>query len=236
MRNQTGEVRCYLRTTSFTRPRSITQKKIGITFIQRAMKHLATHGQTEALTLNSIVFGGHPYWEVVDVGLAGGESAYGVVGLMGNASEYEETNGDPASISGYSPSIRRGAQGGSRPTDFQAGLSRSNARESNATIRVVMLEDPVSDLAGDFDFNGEVNFLDFLNLANHFGDEQERFAKYHRGDANGDLKTDFQDFLILANSFGATSSDVSAVPEPSSSLLALLVVFPLLLARRRRTT
>lgn len=54
----------------------------------------------------------------------------------------------------------------------------------------------------------------------HFGEEQDRFAMYHNGDANLDLKTDFQDFLLLASNFGTSNAEVvGAVPEPSALVL-----------------
>lgn len=60
--------------------------------------------------------------------------------------------------------------------------------------------DPGSDpLPGDADGNGEVNFLDFLALAQNFGKTDAAFAD---GDFDGDGTVGFLDFLALANNFG----------------------------------
>ena len=84
---------------------------------------------------------------------------------------------------------------------------------------------------GDADLNGEVAFNDFLAVANNF-DQPSGWAG---GDLDGNGMADFQDFLALANNFGATSSsEVAAIPEPSSALLGLFATASLLLCRRRR--
>lgn len=57
-------------------------------------------------------------------------------------------------------------------------------------------------LDGDADENGEVNFLDFLALANNFGKQVD--ATLADGDFDGDGEVSFLDFLVLANNFGDT--------------------------------
>lgn len=84
---------------------------------------------------------------------------------------------------------------------------------------------------GDSDLDGDVDFQDFLSLANSFGVSPSSWAQ---GDFDGNNETNFLDFLALANNFG-NASQIAAVPEPSSSLLALLLVVPALPNRKRRT-
>ena len=86
-------------------------------------------------------------------------------------------------------------------------------------------------LPGDFDFSGDVSFLDFLTLANGFG----QLGHYGQGDADCDGSVGFLDFLALANNFGkSAAASEAAVPEPTG--LGLLGFGALLLpfARRRR--
>ena len=54
-------------------------------------------------------------------------------------------------------------------------------------------------LRGDADGDGEVAFLDFLVLANNFGNADAAFAD---GDFDCDGSVGFLDFLVLANHFG----------------------------------
>lgn len=55
-------------------------------------------------------------------------------------------------------------------------------------------------LAGDVDNNGEVDFTDFLVLANNFGRDDDVVRE--DGDLDEDGVVSFLDFLILANNFG----------------------------------
>lgn len=82
---------------------------------------------------------------------------------------------------------------------------------------------------GDADLNGEVDFSDFLALANNFGERGD----WAQGDFNASGDVEFNDFLVLAQNFGKVGSSVESVPEPSS---LFLIAFPLalLFAMRRR--
>lgn len=72
-------------------------------------------------------------------------------------------------------------------------------------------------VVGDFDLNGEVEFLDFLVLADHFSQTEQ---DYGDGDADCDGTVMFVDFLIHADNFGKTQgAEAQPVPEPSSVLL-----------------
>ena len=86
---------------------------------------------------------------------------------------------------------------------------------------------------GDSDLDGDVDFVDFLSLANNFGESP---SSWSQGDYDGNNETNFLDFLALANNFGNSpvAAAAASVPEPSSSLLATLAVIPFLLTRKRR--
>jgi uncharacterized protein YjbI with pentapeptide repeats len=74
---------------------------------------------------------------------------------------------------------------------------------------------------GDADLDGNVDFADFVTLANHFDGP----GGWGDGDFDADGKVLFADFVILANNYGKTSAaNTMAVPEPGSVSLALLGV------------
>jgi len=96
-------------------------------------------------------------------------------------------------------------------------------------------------LAGDFDLNGHVDFLDFLTLSANFGISTGE-ADFSRGDADCNAEVEFRDFLTLAETYGQTSPGLSeslaTVPEPNGSLLlgvASIAVCSRLLRRSRVT-
>ena len=66
---------------------------------------------------------------------------------------------------------------------------------NNQAVVVTEVRDPfTADLNGD----REVNFTDFLVLANHFGMD----GTFEQGDIDGNGRVDFLDFLLLAQRFG----------------------------------
>lgn len=72
-------------------------------------------------------------------------------------------------------------------------------------------------LPADFDYNGEVDMLDFLVLSEAFGNTVDPAGA--APDLNGNGEVDFADFQILADSFGPTTaaeSGVAAIPEPAT--------------------
>jgi hypothetical protein len=73
-------------------------------------------------------------------------------------------------------------------------------------------------LNGDLDFDGEVQFSDFVVLANHFGETDQ---KWSAGDLDVNGEVQFADFVILADAFGM-SVVVAPVPETHSGLLAFV--------------
>jgi hypothetical protein len=74
---------------------------------------------------------------------------------------------------------------------------------------------------GDADLDGDVNFADFVALANHFG----QAGGWGDGDFDADGVVQFNDFTLLANHFG--QPEAIPVPEPNG----LAMVGMLLLGR-----
>jgi hypothetical protein len=72
-------------------------------------------------------------------------------------------------------------------------------------------------LNGDADFDGEVQFSDFVILSNSFGNP----GVWSDGDFDVDGVVQFGDFVILSNNFGLSAA-AAAVPEPAGIWLALV--------------
>jgi hypothetical protein len=82
---------------------------------------------------------------------------------------------------------------------------------------------------GDADFDNDVDFPDFVALANGFGN----VGGWGEGDFDGSGDVQFPDFVLLADNFGNSSDSAAAsVPEPSTALLLLLGLTCLLYTRR----
>ncbi len=93
------------------------------------------------------------------------------------------------------------------------------------------VEDVFGTFFGDADLNKEVEFGDFLALADGFGGE----GGWANGDFDGNGNVDFPDFLALAANFGRGAAGVAAaVPEPTGACLAVFGVLGLIDFRRRR--
>jgi DNA-binding beta-propeller fold protein YncE len=71
-------------------------------------------------------------------------------------------------------------------------------------------------LNGDADFSGDVQFGDFVILANHFGQTRQSWSN---GDFDANGAVQFPDFVILANNFGKLAPPTAAVPEPAGWLM-----------------
>lgn len=85
-------------------------------------------------------------------------------------------------------------------------------------------------LPGDANLDRNVDFADFLVVADAFGEN----GGWGRGDFNGDGLVQFADFLLLAQHFGQTTGDVRAVPEPTSSVLSVIALLSVYWLSRRR--
>ena len=100
---------------------------------------------------------------------------------------------------------------------------------SKATGVIYLVENSLP-LPGDADFDGKVQFSDFLALSRNF----DQPGDWWEGDFDGSGMVEFADFLLLSRNFGQSSTSTASVPETSEgSLLAMLGVL-LLLRRERR--
>jgi hypothetical protein len=86
---------------------------------------------------------------------------------------------------------------------------------------------------GDADFDGSVQFPDFVVLANNFTQTNKKWSE---GDFDSNGEVQFPDFTILANNFGKSAAQAVAVPEPASSVLAILGGWLMTCWRLRRVT
>jgi hypothetical protein len=84
-------------------------------------------------------------------------------------------------------------------------------------------------LNGDADFGGDVQFPDFVVLANNFG----MAGNWSEGDFDATGEVQFPDFVILANNFGQSAAAAAAVPEPSSGLMLCVLAGAGVLLRRK---
>lgn len=89
--------------------------------------------------------------------------------------------------------------------------------------------------AGDANLDFRVDFADFQILQNDFG--MTSGAVWQNGDFNSDGAVNFADFQLLQNDFGQSAGgggSLTAVPEPTSIVLALVSVVSLGLIKRGR--
>ena len=87
-------------------------------------------------------------------------------------------------------------------------------------------------LPGDANLSRQVDFEDFLILAENFGQE----GGWSVGNFDGLDGVDFPDFLLLSKNFGAVKSETVSVPEPSNALLASLSAFSVAILLRRNSS
>jgi hypothetical protein len=77
-------------------------------------------------------------------------------------------------------------------------------------------------LAGDTDFDCDVDFTDFNNLANNYTgslDPGTGGKLWKEGDFDGDGDVDFVDFNELANHYTGPGDGCKGLPEPSTLIL-----------------
>ena len=99
----------------------------------------------------------------------------------------------------------------------------------DAADRVFWVEEAAGTRVGDVNFDLQVDFRDFLVLADSFGST----GGWGDGDFDGNGIVEFPDFLALAENFGQTSAAAAAVPEPSGRLIAVVGLLGLAGYRRR---
>lgn len=98
----------------------------------------------------------------------------------------------------------------------------------NEQDRAVWVQDLAKTFFGDADLDGDVEFSDFVRLANGFGSD----GGWADGDFDGDGTVAFADFVIVANNFGMSTS-LANVPEPEIMPWGLLSLAAVALLRRR---
>ena len=117
-----------------------------------------------------------------------------------------------------------------------SGDQRTIVGEVGDSLVAVYLDRPLMTLIcspnsmGDLDGNGKVEFADFLRLSSNFGLD---VTHHSTGDIDCNGTVDFADFLILSNNFGKHTQAITAVPEPSSSVLFSLASWSMLMSIRR---
>jgi hypothetical protein len=84
---------------------------------------------------------------------------------------------------------------------------------------------------GDFNSDGQVNGVDFGIWQNSF--PTTAGGTQATGDADGDGDIDGADFIIWQTHYPTPANPTTAVPEPSSLMLALASVASVILVRRR---
>lgn len=87
---------------------------------------------------------------------------------------------------------------------------------------------------GDFNDDGSVNMADFNILASNIYGHLDGVGGFENGDMNQDGRIDMSDFHDFVGVFPAAAGAISAIPEPSSLMLASFVIL-LGLKRSRRT-
>jgi hypothetical protein len=98
-----------------------------------------------------------------------------------------------------------------------------------ADDRRVWVEKIKGTFFGDAELNGDVQFGDFVILAQNFA----KSGGWGQGDFDGSGQVQFEDFVLLAQNFGKVSAQAaSAVPEPTAGLW-LYALLGGLLGRRR---
>jgi len=123
-------------------------------------------------------------------------------------------------IVGALGSIRRTVNGGDNWTGQSAG--------TDAALWDVVAFNPPSQ--PDFDSDGDVDGADFLTWQRGSGLDDAQLVD---GDATNDQIVDFSDLTLWERHFGSVDEELTAVPEPSSALVTLVLALTLQLLLRR---
>ena len=86
-------------------------------------------------------------------------------------------------------------------------------------------------LAADTNFDGRVDFPDFLALSSNFGQSERTWSQ---GDVDCNGAVQFADFLILSSNFGQSAGAAASVPEPQGMVQMLVLAGMILVVRRKR--
>lgn len=111
--------------------------------------------------------------------------------------------------------------GGISDTGFNCHLDLNRDGEVSQLDLETLLGNAGS-LLGDTNFDGAVDFIDFLTVADRFGDTADGWRE---GDFDGDGMIAFSDFLVLSDFFGQSferQTSPAVVPEPSAASILLI--------------
>jgi hypothetical protein len=112
------------------------------------------------------------------------------------------TVGDPAAGSGtfvyLEITVSEGATDESSPIVFDSAILNNRSPQAVALNGLLTVE---SSTPGDFNADGRVDFTDFLQFADHFGEGSADVGFEDRFDIDGDGQIGFGDFLTFANGF-----------------------------------
>jgi hypothetical protein len=86
--------------------------------------------------------------------------------------------------------------------------------------------------AGDADWDGNVDFADYLTLEANYG--ATAAATWEHGDFNGDTDVDFSDYQALERNFGKVLPALPGDAVPAPPVLSVLLAGLAFLPRRRR--
>jgi hypothetical protein len=205
----------------------------GIAVNEGTVRVLADGGSLNTSRVGSIGFGG------------------GQLDLTNNAMVVSYTGTSPiasiraALLSGYNNGSWNGnglVSSNGNVNQFGLGYAEASALPSIPPVFGTVVGDAVLirfTRFGDANLDGTINLQDFNRLAGNFGSAN---GFWHQGDFNYDGTINLTDFNRLAANFGLSAAGPTvtpqdwarlgaAVPEPS---IALLVLAPVLVARRRR--
>ena len=114
--------------------------------------------------------------------------------------------------------------------EFTYEASPAGGRNSGYMLDEIRVTGFEEILQGDFDFNGKIEFADFLAIANNFGTASAQ------GDFDFDGDVDLHDWVGFKAAYDAANAPAgaAAVPEPSSLTLLCLASLVALIGRRRR--
>ena len=170
--------------------------------------------QPQSLFLNS---GNDNHW--VGVELEGTTSNRDAVGARvhveaNGLSQVREVQAGTSFASMDSQSLRFGLGERSRidviRVHWPSGLEEWFYPSEVDTVMQLMEGQGSEPIAGDTNFDGEVAFADFLNLAADFGNTN---AAWGDGDFTGDRMVTFEDFLLLAQNFGKSPLESESIPR-----------------------
>jgi hypothetical protein len=171
---------------------------------------------------------------VVDLNAANGDAVYGSAdaAITIDGKEVRASYGDL-----IGDDLRLRAVEGDNSITLTAALTETVAVNDPLLAGSIgtIASDLVVTVLGDVDLNGTVDFEDFLDLADDYGNT----GGWQSSDIDGDGSVNFEDFLKLAANYGSgTLFDAPApaaqIATPEPATMTLLAIGAVALAKRRR--